>query len=290
MPTVSYLTVGGETLAETRGGAERDYLPDPLGSVAALLDPSQARTDAFLYWPFGEERSRTGSTPTPFRFVGTLGYHRDGEGRTYVRARHHRPALARWQTLDPLWPGERAYGYAGGNPTSRVDPSGEGNPWDSAACQAAQAVALSMLSKCFDAKTAKTISVVMQCIAYGESGCDPTNQSQGPNGTVYGLYQLGDTELDRCCRSGCTRQYGRTQIGCNTSAAIGLMIRELRNPRRPATLGDRICPYWGVLPCPGEPGGPRPQGKQTVACLKAKGLDIFKIPAPTIKPGCDPCS
>ena len=44
MPTVSYLTVGGETLAETLGGAERDYLPDPLGSVAALLDASQART------------------------------------------------------------------------------------------------------------------------------------------------------------------------------------------------------------------------------------------------------
>ena len=41
----------------------------------ALLDNTQAQTDTFAYWPYGEERTRTGTTPTPFRFVGALGYY-----------------------------------------------------------------------------------------------------------------------------------------------------------------------------------------------------------------------
>ena len=144
MPTTDYLTLGGEVLAETRGGVERDYLPDPLGSVVALLDSSQARTDEVAYWPYGEERSRTGTTPTPFRFVGTLGYYRDTASRTYVRARVLGSGLARWQTADPLWPDESAYGYANDGPTTWVDPDGtkppdwkppwlrpsSGGPWD----------------------------------------------------------------------------------------------------------------------------------------------------------------
>jgi hypothetical protein len=90
MPTVRYTTVNGEVLAEKRGGVRRFYVPDPFGSTVALLDSSQNQTDTFTYWPYGEEKSRTGTTATPFRFVGTLGYYRDGASRTYVRARHLR--------------------------------------------------------------------------------------------------------------------------------------------------------------------------------------------------------
>ena len=57
---VSYLSVEGEILSETRNGVERDYLPDPLGSTAALLDSSQTKTDTYFYWPYGETRSHTG--------------------------------------------------------------------------------------------------------------------------------------------------------------------------------------------------------------------------------------
>lgn len=124
MTLTSSLTVDGEILAETRGGADRDYLPDPLGSTAALLDESQAMTDAFAYWPYGEERSRTGSTPTPFTYVGTLGYYRDQAGRLYVRARTYLTKHARWLTVDPLWPTESAYRYGNADPTIFIDPSG----------------------------------------------------------------------------------------------------------------------------------------------------------------------
>ncbi len=68
---VRYTSVNGEVIAENRGGVRKLYLPDPLGSTLALVDNTQTKTDTFTYWPYGEEASRTGSTPTPFRFVGT---------------------------------------------------------------------------------------------------------------------------------------------------------------------------------------------------------------------------
>ena len=71
MATVRYTVIDGEVLSESRGGVKRDYVPDPLGSTVALLDNTQTKTDTFSYWPYGEEASRTGTTPTPFR-VSTI--------------------------------------------------------------------------------------------------------------------------------------------------------------------------------------------------------------------------
>jgi RHS repeat-associated protein len=102
MGTVRYTTVNGEVIAEKRNGVRSLYVPDPLGSTVALLDNTQTRTDTFTYWPYGEENVRTGTTPTPFRFVGTEGYYRDSASKTYVRARHLGTQKGRWLTQDPL--------------------------------------------------------------------------------------------------------------------------------------------------------------------------------------------
>jgi hypothetical protein len=64
------------------------YVPDPLGSTVALLDNTQTQTDTFTYWPYGEERVRTGTTPTPFRFVGTAGYYRDSTSSRRINWQH----------------------------------------------------------------------------------------------------------------------------------------------------------------------------------------------------------
>src|SRR5437588_11696256 len=124
---VRYEVINGEMVAEKRGGVRRLYVPDPLGSTVALLDNTQTQTDAFSYWPYGEERVRTGTTPTPFRFVGTAGYFRDSASRSYVRARHLSTARGRWLTRDPLGravPFTLLYRYANGNPISAADRSG----------------------------------------------------------------------------------------------------------------------------------------------------------------------
>ena len=78
------------------------YVPDPLGSTVALLDNTQAQTDTFSYWPYGENDARTGGTGTPFQFVGTAGYYRDSGSRAYVRARTLDTQKTRWISKDPL--------------------------------------------------------------------------------------------------------------------------------------------------------------------------------------------
>ncbi len=122
-----YTVMDGEIVAEKRNGVERDYLPTPLGSTAALLDSTQVQTDSFTQWPYGEERSRTGSTPTPFRFAGTAGYYRDSARMQYARGRHLGVEAGRWVTPDPIWfaGGDvNLYRYVANRPSAVLDPSG----------------------------------------------------------------------------------------------------------------------------------------------------------------------
>ncbi len=124
---VTYTVINGEVLSENRNGVIRDYVPDSLGSTIALLDNTQSITDTFEYWPYGEVRSRTGTTATPFQFVGTLGYYTDASGRAYVRARYLRMDATRWLTEDPIGltiVDLNIYRYVGSHPLRFVDPTG----------------------------------------------------------------------------------------------------------------------------------------------------------------------
>src|SRR5579862_5263223 len=124
---VTYTVVNGEVLSEDRGGTIRDYCPDPLGSTITLWDNTQTATDTWTYWPYGEVKSRTGTTATPFQYVGTLGYYQDSSSRNYVRARVQRSDHARWQTQDPIgfhggdW---NLYRYCANRPTVQRDTTG----------------------------------------------------------------------------------------------------------------------------------------------------------------------
>ncbi|MCW3096933.1 MAG: repeat-associated core domain protein [Chthonomonadaceae bacterium] len=127
MATTRYTTFDGEIVSENRSGVMRDYVPDPLGSTVALLDSTQTQTDTFAYWPYGENRTRTGTTSTPFQFVGTAGYYRDSTSKAYVRARHIDNAKGRWINEDPIGFQSRdtnLYAYVSANPVSWEDPSG----------------------------------------------------------------------------------------------------------------------------------------------------------------------
>jgi RHS repeat-associated protein len=131
MPTVRYTSFAGEIVGENRAGVKRDYVPDPLGSTVALLDNAQTKTDTFIYWPYGEERSRTGTTATPMRFAGGAGYFRDSATKVYVRARHLQCAHARWLTSDPLWWRNgrvKPFCYVLDRPLVGLDPSGLAGP------------------------------------------------------------------------------------------------------------------------------------------------------------------
>src|SRR5687768_17043401 len=114
MATVRYTTIDGEIVAEKRDGVRRTYVPDPLGSTVALLDGAQTKTDSFSYWPYGEERSRTGTTPTPFQFAGTLGYYRDTATRAWVIQRPLLLSIGGWTTQTTLPPTPIGYTYCDG--------------------------------------------------------------------------------------------------------------------------------------------------------------------------------
>lgn len=122
---VVYSNFGGMVVSETRGGVESDYICDTLGSTIGLMDSAGTMTDRWEYWPFGEVVSRTGTSVTPLTFLGVIGYYQDILAKLfYVRSRQLRVDLARWLTVDPLWPDEPPYAYAKCSPISYTDPSG----------------------------------------------------------------------------------------------------------------------------------------------------------------------
>jgi len=121
-----YAVLSGEVLSEKRGASRYRFVPDPLGSVRALLDTSGSSTATRDYWPYGEVAAQSGGM-TSLQFVGALGYFTDTTGRIYVRARHYRPDLGRWVTVDPIGfaGGDlNVYLYVRGGPTGHVDPLG----------------------------------------------------------------------------------------------------------------------------------------------------------------------
>ena len=66
-------------LSERRGTTSKFYHGDALGSTRGITNSSQAVTDSVLYDGFGMTVSRTGTTPTPFGFVGKGQYQTDND-------------------------------------------------------------------------------------------------------------------------------------------------------------------------------------------------------------------
>jgi RHS repeat-associated protein len=130
---VTYTNFNGRIVSETRNGVHSDYLPDTNGNTIGLMNAAHVITDTWQYWPYGEVASRTGTNPTPLQFGGTLGYYTGILNQLYVRARYYLAQLARWLTVDPLWPESRAYDFCECNPKLLTDPSGLIPGFDAAA-------------------------------------------------------------------------------------------------------------------------------------------------------------
>jgi RHS repeat-associated protein len=157
MGTVRYTVIDGEVVSEKRGGVRRQYVPDPLGSTVVLMDSTQTKTDTFDYWPYGEEASRTGTTATPFRYVGTVGYYRDSAARQYVRARYLDSRLGRWATEDPIGfeGGWNLFSYVADSPATLIDPFGlqvdsvTSNPGIAAQCGVSTSESVGVIGRIF---------------------------------------------------------------------------------------------------------------------------------------------
>ncbi len=110
-------------------GTNRYYHADELGSTLAITDGSGSVSDEFCYAPYGELIGRTGSTVTPYTFVGRYGVYWEDGPLYHMKARYYHAGLKRFLSKDPL--GVRGllarqkmanlYAYAAGNPLFWID-------------------------------------------------------------------------------------------------------------------------------------------------------------------------
>jgi RHS repeat-associated protein len=115
----------GPLISETRSGRTYTHHYDALGSTTALTDDTGSLSDAFTFDGWGSQVGRTGTTPTPYQWVGRIGYYFDSTTNAYyVRARAFQPKTASWSSVDPLSVALGAYLYAWNRPLRHIDPSG----------------------------------------------------------------------------------------------------------------------------------------------------------------------
>ncbi|MCK6629792.1 MAG: RHS repeat-associated core domain-containing protein [Anaerolineae bacterium] len=114
-------------LAQYGGNAWSYYLPDRLGSVRQLTDPSGAVMLARSYDPFGNGLEQVGGGQSVFGYTGEQ---TDPTGLVFLRARYYSPYLNRFISPDTIIPNPtqsqswNRYLYTGNNPVNRADPSG----------------------------------------------------------------------------------------------------------------------------------------------------------------------
>ena len=93
----------GNVISQRRGGQSSFLHCDGLGSTLALTNGVGTATDTYAYSAFGEPTEHTGSTDTPFHYVGRKGYYNDSFFGDYlVRRRPYSPASGRWLSRDPF--------------------------------------------------------------------------------------------------------------------------------------------------------------------------------------------
>jgi len=107
-----------------RDGTSAHLHADALGTVVSASSDSGVELVSYAYDAFGALRSSSGSFENDLAFTGRV---HDTSGLLYYRARFYDPALGRFLNPDPIRfeGGINFYAYAGNNPTTLTDPTGE---------------------------------------------------------------------------------------------------------------------------------------------------------------------
>jgi RHS repeat-associated protein len=120
-----------------QSGSEHWFLFDALGTTLGITTNAGTLTDTFMYEAFGTELGRTGTTATPYQYVGGYGYWNEPNvGMEQVWWRWYGPGAGRFVSTDPIGRTVNRYAYLKNSPMRLVDPSGRqpiaasnGNPW-----------------------------------------------------------------------------------------------------------------------------------------------------------------
>ena len=121
---MTYYIYGLGLIAQENSDGYKTYHYDSRGSTTAITEINGNVTDRIYYDPYGSIVSRTGTTDTPFLYVGQYGVETDESGLYYMRARYYNPQIQRFINVDPVRDNNNWYTYADGNSISSIDPMG----------------------------------------------------------------------------------------------------------------------------------------------------------------------
>jgi RHS repeat-associated protein len=107
------------------GGTSYYYVQDQLGSVRELVSASGTVAAQYDYDPYGNPTTLSGTAVSDIGYAGYF-YHA-ASGLNFALYRAYDPVHGRWLNRDPAGEagGVNLYGYVYGNPSSRVDPTGQ---------------------------------------------------------------------------------------------------------------------------------------------------------------------
>ena len=118
----------GNLLSQNRNDVTSYYHYDGRGDTVALTDDAGNVTDTKEYDAWGNVIASSGSTVTPYQFIGRQGYARDAAIQmSYVRARWFQSPRGTWTSIDPI--GVQSgltslFAYSENCPLTSHDPSG----------------------------------------------------------------------------------------------------------------------------------------------------------------------
>jgi RHS repeat-associated protein len=120
--TTTYYYAAGQRIALAVNGTLSYLASDLLGSASVALNSTGIPTASQLYAPYGGARYQNGVMPTDYGFTGQRAD--SATGLDYYGARYYDPTLGQFTSADTVMDGLNRYGYVGGNPVNRTDPSG----------------------------------------------------------------------------------------------------------------------------------------------------------------------
>lgn len=126
----TYYVYGLGLIGEETADNFSTYHYDRRGSTIAITDIAGEITDTYIYGPYGELVTHTGSNDTPFLYDGRDTVSTDINGLYYMRARYYNPTIKRFMSKDVLLgsinKGQslNRYSFVTGQPVFLVDPTG----------------------------------------------------------------------------------------------------------------------------------------------------------------------